>query len=61
MDYSFPSDIKLSSGARSIISGIFVKNPSTRLSIKDIIEHPWFRCCAASCSFPRPLPQNRLV
>lgn len=41
VDYSFPTDINLSAGCVSLIQGCLVCDPKARMSIADILKHPW--------------------
>ncbi|VDN26505.1 unnamed protein product [Gongylonema pulchrum] len=39
--YKFPDNV--SAGARDLISKLLVKDPADRLSLADVLEHPWIR------------------
>ena len=41
VDYSFPPDVSLSEDCISLIKGCLVKDPEKRMSIADILKHPW--------------------
>ncbi|KAL1223618.1 Serine/threonine-protein kinase Aurora-3 [Cardamine amara subsp. amara] len=41
IDLSFPSEPNVSAEARNLISQLLVKDPSKRLSIEKIMQHPW--------------------
>lgn len=40
--YSFPANLHLSKECLDLISRIFVANPTQRIKIKEIQQHPWF-------------------
>ena len=42
VDYHFPTDL-VSPGLKDLLGQIFVKDPSKRISIAGICEHPWFK------------------
>lgn len=42
VDYKFPTEL-VSQGLRDLLSRIFVKDPSERISIAGIYAHPWFK------------------
>lgn len=41
--YSFPSNLHLSRECVDLISKIFIGNPSNRITITGIRNHPWFK------------------
>ena len=55
--FSFPEGISVSNEARSLICGILVPDPSARLSLQQIAEHPFF----SKNAVPRALPRCTLV
>uniref|UniRef100_A0A1S3B4W0 non-specific serine/threonine protein kinase n=1 Tax=Cucumis melo TaxID=3656 RepID=A0A1S3B4W0_CUCME len=40
--YKIPDHIRISRDCQHLLSCIFVRNPSKRISIKEIMSHPWF-------------------
>ncbi|XP_059276873.1 serine/threonine-protein kinase SAPK3-like [Lycium ferocissimum] len=40
--YSIPDYVRISVECKDLLSGIFVANPSKRITIPEIKEHPWF-------------------
>ncbi|TYK05391.1 serine/threonine-protein kinase SRK2H-like [Cucumis melo var. makuwa] len=42
VDYNIPHNIKISEECRELFSRIFVRDPSKRISLKEIKSHPWF-------------------
>ena len=42
-EFSFPSSVKLSKGVKDLISRLIVLSPNKRLSIPEIMRHPWVR------------------
>nr|XP_018629840.2 serine/threonine-protein kinase SAPK3-like [Nicotiana tomentosiformis] len=40
--YSIPDYVRISAECRNLLSGIFVANPSKRITIPEIKQHPWF-------------------
>jgi serine/threonine protein kinase len=42
-EYSIPDSIMISKGCTDLLSKIFKPNPSDRICMNDIFEHPWFR------------------
>ena len=40
--YSFPSNLQLSRECHDLMARTFVANPSQRITIEDIKQHPWF-------------------
>lgn len=40
--YSFPSNLALSKECLDLISKIFVGNPSARITLAGVKQHPWF-------------------
>jgi serine/threonine-protein kinase SRK2 len=43
VDYSFPSHVNISDGAKGLVRTMLVGDPSQRATIKDIMDDPWFR------------------
>ncbi|KAL3132325.1 Phosphatidylinositol:ceramide phosphoinositol transferase (IPC synthase) [Trebouxia sp. C0010 RCD-2024] len=41
VDLRFPAEIPVSSGARDLIRKLLVKDPTQRLPLKQVIQHPW--------------------
>lgn len=41
VDYTFPTNVHLSRECISLIEGCLVRNPKDRMSIEDILRHPW--------------------
>ncbi|KAL0054507.1 hypothetical protein WJX82_009990 [Trebouxia sp. C0006] len=41
VDLKFPAEIPVSSGARDLIRKLLVKDPTQRLPLKQVIQHPW--------------------
>nr|BAV91469.1 protein kinase superfamily protein [Freesia alba] len=42
IQYKIPDHIHLSQDCKQLLSQIFVANPTTRISIREIRNHPWF-------------------
>jgi serine/threonine-protein kinase SRK2 len=42
VQYSIPDNIQISSDSRHLISRIFVADPTTRITMCEIKNHPWF-------------------
>lgn len=42
VQYSIPDYVRVSSDCRHLLSRIFVANPSKRITIPEIMNHPWF-------------------
>ncbi len=40
--FSFPANLQISAECQDLISGIFVANPTNRITIAEIRRHPWF-------------------
>ncbi|KAJ4779582.1 Serine/threonine-protein kinase SAPK5 [Rhynchospora pubera] len=40
--YRIPENVHISDNCRSLISRIFISNPTRRITINDIKNHPWF-------------------
>lgn len=51
--YEYPDDIDLSVEAKHLIDSILTFNPSDRLTLEDIRNHPWISKCAF---IPKTLP-----
>ncbi|KAG1362100.1 serine/threonine-protein kinase SAPK2 [Cocos nucifera] len=43
VQYSIPDYVRVSQGCRQLLSRIFVADPSKRITIPEIKEHPWFQ------------------
>lgn len=43
VDYSFPSHVKLSEEAKDLVTKMLVKDPDSRATLDEIMDHPWFR------------------
>ncbi|KAL0035007.1 hypothetical protein WJX79_005999 [Trebouxia sp. C0005] len=41
VDLKFPAEIPVSSGARDLIRKLLVKDPTQRLPLQQVIQHPW--------------------
>ncbi len=41
VEYGFPPNIRVSDDCKDLMKRILVADPSTRLSIPQIMEHPW--------------------
>lgn len=42
LDYKIPEKLNLSSSVKHLLSRIFVKDPSKRISIAEIKQHSWY-------------------
>lgn len=42
VDYEFPSELRISAELRDLMSKILVPDPSKRISITGIYDHPWY-------------------
>ena len=42
MEYDFPSQLKVSSSCRDLLSKILVDKPEKRITISEIQKHPWY-------------------
>jgi len=42
INYSFPPDVVISAECQDLLAKIFVTNPSQRITIQGIKQHPWF-------------------
>ena len=42
-DYSFPSNIMLSSDLKDLLRGMLNIDPKARMTVKEISKHPWFQ------------------
>ena len=42
MEYDFPSQLKVSSSCRDLLSKILVDKPEKRITIPEIQKHPWY-------------------
>ncbi|CAK9319469.1 unnamed protein product [Citrullus colocynthis] len=40
--YKIPDYVHISQDCRHLLSCVFVRNPSKRISVKEIMSHPWF-------------------
>jgi len=56
--YTFPDHVPLSDAAKSIISKILILEPSKRLSLDEMLEHPFLK---NGGTIPRTLPVSTLV
>eukprot|EP00236_Picocystis_salinarum_P006792 CAMPEP_0113924696 /NCGR_PEP_ID=MMETSP1159-20121227/2808_1 /TAXON_ID=88271 /ORGANISM="Picocystis salinarum" /LENGTH=98 /DNA_ID=CAMNT_0000924937 /DNA_START=55 /DNA_END=351 /DNA_ORIENTATION=- /assembly_acc=CAM_ASM_000767 len=43
VDYSIPDHIPVSSECKDLLARIFVADPTKRITIPEIIAHPWFQ------------------
>eukprot|EP00210_Caulerpa_lentillifera_P005915 g5655.t1 len=41
VDYTFPADVNLTDDCVNLLQGCFVADPQERMSIDEILEHPW--------------------
>jgi len=53
----FPSHLKLADDAQDLLRRILVKDPVQRLSISQILAHPWIQRCAPGTAVPKPTPK----
>ena len=42
VEYDFPSQLKVSSSCRDLLSKILVDKPEKRITIPEIQKHPWY-------------------
>lgn len=42
VEYSFPDSVVITDNAKSLIKGILLQNPVMRLTIDEILDHPFF-------------------
>jgi len=64
MDLTFPSTPCVSSGAKDLISKLLVKDSSKRLSLEDVMKHPWIKKNAGpsgSCIKQREVKKAKLI
>ena len=45
----------ISPGARQLVAGCLDRDPDTRLSIDQILSHPWLQSSSSSSSYPHTL------
>ena len=48
VEYSFPLDVHLSNDCISLIQGCLVKDPEKRMSVAEILKHPWLNQTSAA-------------
>ncbi len=41
VEYSFPNHIRVSDACKDLLARILVADPNKRISIPEILEHPW--------------------
>ena len=54
-DYRFPQSVPVSPACKDLLSRILVVNPSERITIQGIQQHPWsalFPHAVSSCNVP---------
>ncbi|KAI8341409.1 kinase-like domain-containing protein [Chlamydoabsidia padenii] len=59
--YNFPVSIKLSSEAKDLVSKLLVNDPDTRLSISEILQHPFIQHHELPTRIPHSALQTRPV
>eukprot|EP01023_Acetabularia_acetabulum_P029872 TRINITY_DN28154_c0_g1_i1.p1 TRINITY_DN28154_c0_g1~~TRINITY_DN28154_c0_g1_i1.p1 ORF type:complete len:217 (+),score=21.32 TRINITY_DN28154_c0_g1_i1:53-703(+) len=43
LDYRFPTNCNVSQEARDLVGKLLVLNPTQRISLEEVFQHPWFR------------------
>lgn len=43
VDYSFPQSVPVSDGCKDLISKILVGDPDRRITVQQILQHPWYK------------------
>lgn len=56
-DYSFPEDIPLSETSKDLISKMLEKDPTKRITLDEIMDHPFMK----NGTFPKVLPESTLT
>jgi len=60
VEYSFPENVPVSEAAKSLIKGILVFDPTKRLRIEEIYDHPFFQALPGQV-IPKFLPASTLA
>ncbi len=55
-DYQVPEDAHVSAHVADLIAGMLVVDPGRRMSIQQIMQHPWFRCVSLPLFSAPPPP-----
>lgn len=55
-EYYFPENIPISNNAKNLIENILVVDPNERMSLEQILKHPWI----SSIELPTMLPLSTL-
>ena len=41
VEYGFPAQVEISDSCKDLLTGILVADPAQRMSIPQIMQHPW--------------------
>lgn len=54
VDYVWPADRSVSEDCKDLLSRLLVADPSQRITMAGIQQHPWFQACSISVSLQLP-------